>query len=159
MACKEYSERLDRFEDLLDGRLTEEASVEVTAHLERCAACREEVHTARLAGMLLRAGLEPTAQPDGIFWTRMRARLREEAELQNAAAFWPSLEVLARRFSLSSAVALLLLFAVLVGTEPTEQTASGTAQTEIREIIPDNTRQPIDRNEVLMSLASTGNGR
>ena len=159
MACKNYSERLDLFEDLLDGRLQEAEAAEVTAHLESCAACREEVHTARLAGMLLRAGLEPTSEPDGVFWTRMRARLREEAELQNAAAFWPSLEVLARRFSLSSAVALLLLFAVLAATEPSEQTATGTGQTEIREIIPDNTRQPVDRNEVLMSLASTGNGR
>jgi anti-sigma factor RsiW len=159
MACKEYSERLELFEDLLDGRLPEAASAEVAAHLESCTACREEVHTARLAGMLLRAGLEPTAEPDGIFWTRMRARLREEEEKQQGADFWPSLEVLARRFTLSSAVALLLLFAVLAGTEPSEQTAFGTGQTEIREIIPDNSRQPIDRNEVLLSLASTGNGR
>jgi anti-sigma factor RsiW len=159
MACKEYSERLDLFEDLLDGRLPEKASAAVTAHLESCAACREEVDTARLAGMLLRAGLEPTAAPDGVFWTRMRARLREEEEKQKASDFWPSLEVLARRFSLSSAVALLLLFGFLMQTEPREQSPPTPGQTEVREIFPDAVRQPIDRNEVLMSLASSGNGR
>ena len=159
MACKEYSERLELFEDYLDGRLAEKASAEVAAHLESCTACREEMETARLAGMLLHAGLEPTAEPDGVFWTRMRARLREEEEKQRTADFWPSLEVLARRFSLSSAVALLLLFGVLMQTETREQTPPAQAQTEVREIFPDAVRQPIDRNEVLMSLASSGNGR
>jgi putative zinc finger protein len=159
MACKEYSERLELFEDYLSDRLSGPESAAVAAHLDTCAVCREEVNTARLAGLLLRAGLEPTSEPDAIFWTRMRAHLREEEAKQAASDFWPSLEVLARRFTLSSAVALLLLFAVMVGTEPTEQTASGTGQAEIREIIPDNTRQPIDRNEVLLSLASAGNGR
>ena len=62
MTCKEYSERLDLFEDYLDGRLEGDAAANVTAHLERCSACREAVESARLAGVLLRAGLEPTVE-------------------------------------------------------------------------------------------------
>ncbi len=160
MACKEYSERLDVFEDYLDGRLPADAAAAVTAHLERCAACREEVESARLAGMLLRAGLEPTAEPGGVFWTRVRARLREEEEeKQRVTDFWPALEVLARRFTLTSAAALVLLFVVLMGTGPNDANLSATSLTEVREIFPESVRQPADGNEVLMSLASNGNGR
>jgi anti-sigma factor RsiW len=159
MACRDYSERLDVFEDFLDGRLPAEAAAAVTAHFERCAVCREEVESARLAGLLLRAGLEPTEEPGGIFWTRVRARLREEEEKQRVAEFWPALEVLARRFMLSSAAALVVLFGFLITTETGEQNSSATGQTEVREIFPESVRQPADRNEVLMSLASNGNGR
>jgi anti-sigma factor RsiW len=159
MACREYSERLDVFEDYLDGRLPADAAAAVTAHFERCAACRDEVESARLAGMLLRAGLEPTEEPGGVFWTRMRARLREEEEKQRVADFWPALEVLARRFTLTSAAALVLLFGVLVGTESKDQSFSTQGQTEVREIFPESVRQPTDGNEVLLSLASNGNGR
>jgi anti-sigma factor RsiW len=159
MACKEYSERLDVFEDFLDGRLPAEAAAAVTSHLERCAACCEAVESARLAGMLLRAGLEPTEEPSGVFWTRVRARLREEEEKQMVADFWPALEVLARRFMLTSAAALVLLFGVLLGTEPKDQSFSTQGQTEVREIFPESVRQPADGNEVLLSLASNGNGR
>ncbi len=159
MACQEYSERLDVFEDYLDGRLPAEATAAVTAHLERCAACREEVESARLAGMLLRAGLEPTEEPSGVFWTRVRARLREEEEKQMVADFWPALEVLARRFMLTSAAALVLMFAVLLVTEPNDPSMATQGQTEVREIFPESVRQPADGNEVLLSLASNGNGR
>ncbi len=159
MTCKEYSQRLDLFEDFLDGRLEKDAAASVTAHLERCSTCRETVESARLAGLLLRAGLEPTAEPEGVFWTRLRARLREEEEKQRVTDFWPALEVLARRFTLTSAAALLLLFGVLIGAEPQEQNNSSAGQTEVREIFPESVRQPANQNEVLMSLASNGNGR
>jgi len=159
MACREYSERLDVFEDYLDGRLPAEAAAAVAAHFERCAACREEVESARLAGMLLRAGLEPTEEPSGVFWTRVRARLREEEGKHMVADFWPALEVLARRFMVTSAAALVLMFAVLLGTEPNDPMFSTQGQLEVREIFPESVRQPADRNEVLLSLASNGNGR
>jgi anti-sigma factor RsiW len=159
MACKEYSERLELFEDYLDGRLAADAAAAVTAHFERCAACREEMESARLAGRLLRAGLEPTLTPGGVFWTRVRARLREAEEKQRVTDFWPALEVLARRFTLTSAAALLVLFGFLIGSEPRDQSVATPGQTEVREIFPESVRQPADRNEVLMSLASNGNGR
>lgn len=159
MACKEYSERLDLFEDFLGGRLAADAAAVVSAHLERCASCREEVESARLAGVLLRAGFEPTAEPGGVFWTRVRARLREEEEKQRAGEFWPALEILARRLSLTSAAALLLLFGYLVGAEWRARNLRVARPTEAREIFPESVRQPADHNEVLMSLAANGNGR
>lgn len=159
MTCKEYSERLDLFEDFLDGRLPAETAATVTAHLERCSACREEVESARLAGPLLHAGLEPTPAPGGVFWTRVRARLREEEEKQRVTQFWPALEVLARRFTLTSAAALLLLFGYLIASETKEQNASASGSGEVREIFPESVRQPVNQNEVLVSLASNGNGR
>ena len=89
----------------------------------------------------------------------MRAHLREEEEKQRVKDFWPALEVLARRFTLTSAAALLLLFGFLVGTEPKDQSISASGQTEVREIFPESVRQPANQNEVLVSLASNGNGR
>jgi anti-sigma factor RsiW len=163
MICKEYSERLDLFEDYLDGRLEGDAEATVTSHFAHCSACREAVESARLAGILLRAAMEPTAEPDEVFWTRVRAHLREEEKKSTAAGvqdFWPALEWLARRLTLTSAVALLVMFGFLLWpapTEPARQSASG--QTEVREIFPDTVRQPVNQNEVLVSLASAGNKR
>ncbi len=159
MTCKEYSERLDLFEDFLDGRLEAEAAATVSAHLERCSACREEVESARLAGPLVRAVLEPTEEPGEVFWTRVRARLREEEEKQRVAQFWPALEVLARRFFLTSAAALLLSFGYLLGLEWEASNLAATQLEETRELFPEPVRQPADGNEVLLSLASAGNGR
>ncbi len=159
MACKEYSERLDLFEDFLGGQLEGTAKAEVSAHLQRCSACREEVDSARLAGLLLRAGLEPTAEPSGAFWTRVRARLREEEEKQRVREFWPALEVLARRFSLTSAAALLLLFGYLINIEWQDRNLPAARQAVAREIFPESVRQPADHNEVLVSLAASGNER
>ncbi len=159
MTCKEYSERLDLFEDYLDGRLEAAAAAAVTAHLERCSACREAVESARLAGPLLRAAMEPTAEPDEVFWTRMRAHLREEEERTRVQDFWPALELLARRVTLTSAVALLVLFAFLFAAESKEPAIPAPGQTDLREIFPEQVRQPANQNEVLVSLASNGNGR
>ena len=159
MTCKEYSERLDLFEDYLDGRLEGEAAASVSAHLEHCAACREAVESARLAGLLLRAALEPTAEPDEVFWTRVRAHVREEDDRQRVAEFWPALEWLARRLTLTAAFALVVLFAFLFVTESKEPVVTGSGQTEVREIFPESVRQPANQNEVLVSLASNGNGR
>ena len=75
------------------------------------------------------------------------------------ADFWPALEVLARRFMLSSAAALVVLFGFLITAETGEQNSAATGPTEVREIFPESVRQPADGNEVLMSLASNGNGR
>jgi len=60
---------------------------------------------------------------------------------------------------LTSAAALVLLFAVLLGTEPKEASIGTQGQLEVREIFPESVRQPADGNEVLLSLASNGNGR
>lgn len=159
MTCKEYSERLDLFEDYLDGRLDADTTGVVSAHLERCAPCREAVESARLAGLLLRAAMEPTAEPDEIFWTRVRAHLREEERKQQVQEFWPALELLARRVTLTSAVALLVLFAFIFATESKDPAVPAPGQAELREIFPEQVRQPANQNEVLVSLASNVNGR
>jgi anti-sigma factor RsiW len=159
MTCKEYAKRLDLFEDYVDGVLEAAAAATVTAHLARCSACREAVESARLAAPLLRAGLEPTPEPDEIFWTRMRAHLREEEGRERVQEFWPAMEWLARRLTLTSAVALVVLFAFLFATEPKEPAITASGQTDIREIFPESVRQPANQNEVLVSLASNGNGR
>ncbi|MBI1749729.1 MAG: zf-HC2 domain-containing protein [Acidobacteria bacterium] len=159
MVCKEYSERLDLFEDYIDGRLPVTEVAAVSAHLERCSACRDEMDSARLAGTLLRAGLEPTAEPGGAFWTRVRARLHEEEEKLRVAEFWPALEIFARRLSLISAAALLVLFGYLAGLEWRDRNLPTVRQTDSRDLFPEPVRQPADQSEVLVSLASNGNGR
>lgn len=159
MACKEYRGRLDRLEDYLDGRLDEAASREVTAHLERCTECRAEMEAAQLSVRLLREGVEPAPEASGVFWTRLRARVREEASAQGAGDFWPALELLARRLSLASALALLLLGAYLVDLEWQQGSLFGSQQSEARELFPEPVRQPANHEEVLVSLATNGNGR
>jgi hypothetical protein len=84
----------------------------------------------------------------------------EEARQRTAAEFWPSLEALARRLALASGVAALVIAAFLAGMEWSgglEPPAA--AQNEIREMVPRPVQIPANQDEVLISLASRGNGR
>jgi len=159
MACREYGGRLDRLEDFLDGRLDEATTREVAGHLERCAECGAEMEAAQLSVRLLREGVEPAPEASALFWTRLCARVREEESGRGAGDFWPALELLARRMLLGSALALLILGGYLVGLEWQQGSLFGPQQNEVRELFPEPVRQPANQEEVLVSLATNGNGR
>ncbi|MBM4318502.1 MAG: hypothetical protein FJ125_00725 [Deltaproteobacteria bacterium] len=80
--CSSWSELIERFHD---GELSKKERARVEAHLEGCAGCRG--YLARLAGMGRLVGLPaqdalsrvPAARLEAM-WTRVAARLREEAE-------------------------------------------------------------------------------
>jgi predicted anti-sigma-YlaC factor YlaD len=159
VACREYEAKLHELEEEVEGRLASSAKERVTAHLEQCAACRADVEAAQLAGAMLRAALEPAGEVSGAFWTRLRAHIRsEEDQKRKAGEFLGTLEWVTRRLAWSAALVLVLMAGYVVGTG--NWSVDTTASAESRELFPDPVQQPQDRDEVLLTLASSGpNGR
>ena len=150
--CREYEARL---EDFLDGV----ADAEVAAHLENCAGCRAAFEAAAFGRALLRENFEPTAEPGGVFSTRVMAAVRAEqrAGLERGA-FWRPLEALASRLALTAAVLVLLLGAYVFGFAP-PQGGTVPSPTQISEGFPEPPHQPANPDEVLQSLGGNGHGR
>lgn len=161
MACGEYSGRLDELEDYLHGELEESAARALTAHLNRCSACREEMQSMQFAVRLLQEGIEPQGEVNGVFWTRLRAKLRAEEARSQSGDFWQAMETLARKLSMVSALALLILGGFVVGIEWRDRALPNhqQQQTEARELFPEPPGQPSNQEEVLVSLATRENGR
>ncbi len=157
-SCRECEAQ---WEDLLNGAAEPAAAERLAAHLESCAGCREAFEAARLAGTLLRAGLEPTPEPGGAFATRVVAAIRaEEGKRRAAGEFWRPLEALASRLALTAATALLMLAVYLFEFAPPryrEPVASD--QTQVSEVFSEPAPSPADKDEVLLTLAENGHGR
>ena len=151
-ACGVYEARLESY---LDGDPA--AARDVTAHLERCVACREALEDARLARELLREGRESAAEPSSAFATRVLATIR--AELTRRQQFWRPLEALASRLALIAAMALLVLAGYVFEFRPAPNVARVPSQTEVSEGWPEPASQPASQDEVLMTLAGSSNGR
>ncbi len=154
MTCKEYRQRMEVLEDFLDGRLSGPAAGVVEAHLEACAVCRGALEEARLGMALLRTSLEPAPVPGDEFWLRVRPGIVAEEE---TARFWQPFEALAWRFSMGAALVVALMSGYVLALET--RLKDPLAQAEVREIFRDPAIQPADHDEVLMTLASKGNGR
>jgi anti-sigma factor RsiW len=154
-SCAEWEVLLEGF---LDGGLSRHAADEVSAHLGRCAACRDALDAARASARLLRAGCEPTQDPGPVFARRVMALIREK-ETQGAKFLKP-LEVLAWRLALSAS----LVVALLIGYGLRPRTGAQTVVTSARqavndEIFPDPDQQPTSRDEVLLEIAQTSHGK
>jgi anti-sigma factor RsiW len=151
MACREYE---SRWEDYLDGRLDEAAREELDAHLSRCPGCREALEAARASSWLLRSVLEPAPEPRLGFWTRVEAGIR--AAETGEKDFWGSLEKLAWRLSWAATLAVALMAGYLVTFDVGAGGGSALGQTEIRELMPEPTPQPVSKDDVLLILAANG---
>ena len=144
------------FVDLIDEALAPARA----AHLDRCAACREQA--AALGAMLHHTAAAETPEPSPLFWDHLQARVRTaiDGEPRPAASWW-------RRESFAAVVpaaaAAALLVAVLTGVvqratqeerTPAPQTAANAA------VVPDpgvdGTLDPADADvwDVLTSAAS-----
>lgn len=158
MSCKCFGDQEALFEDYLAGAADPRRAQELENHLGECETCRRLIEEARFTSRMLRESLEPTAPPSETFWTRLRARLDAEDERRQATEFLPSLEWLASRLALGSAVALLILGAFILGSE-TRWMWNASQQAEVREMVP-RPVQPLENDEdVLVLLATNGNGR
>jgi anti-sigma factor RsiW len=156
MTCRDYERRLAELEDYVNGEAADPRAIE--GHLAACAACREAVDAARLAGALLRESLEPSPEASAAFWTRLGARLREEeATSDTAGDFWRAMEAFARRLAVSAAAAVLVLGAALIGTGIFQGGLVTAQQAEIRELVQ-RPAPPANHEEVLMSLANDNGG-
>lgn len=154
MGCRTFE---PRFEDYLGGA----ADSELDQHLSRCEKCRAALKDLRLAGDLLREGLDPANQPNPAFLTNVVTRIKQEkARRESLAAFWAPLEFLASRLSFSAAMLLLVLSAYMVGFGPRHSAPAPTMRTELRASdFPQPPGEPMSNEEVLQSLAERNNGR
>lgn len=154
-SCGEWEALL---EDFLDGALSRHAADQVSAHLARCAACREALDAARAGARLLRAGCEPAEDPGPVFARRVMALIREE-ETQGSRFLKP-LESLAWRLALSASLAVALLIGYGLRPRIGAQTVVTSArQARSEEIFPDPDQQPASRDEVLLEIAQTNHGK
>jgi hypothetical protein len=83
------------------------------------------------------------------------ASIREAAEAA-PSAIWRPLELLASRMALVAAVVLLALSVYLREFAPARGAVALNAPAEIGTIMPEPPAQPADADEVLMSLADSG---
>jgi hypothetical protein len=151
--CPEYQASL---EDILrDGEAYIESNSALERHLQGCAACRESLHDARLAGKLMRHAGYPVNAASPAFVTRVMASIREATQAA-PSAIWHPLELLASRMALAAAVVLLALSVYLREFAPARGAVAVNAPAEIGAALPEPPAQPADADEVLMSLADTG---
>jgi anti-sigma factor RsiW len=154
-SCGEWEALL---EDFLEGTLSRHAADQVSAHLGRCAVCREALDEARASVHLLRGGCEPTQDPGPIFARRVMALIRTE-ETQGSRFLKP-LESLAWRLALSASLVVALLIGYGLRPRIGAQTVITSArQARAEEIFPDPDQQPASRDEVLLEIAQTSHGK
>jgi hypothetical protein len=97
----------------------------------------------------------PEHAVSGAFVTRVMASIREAAEAA-PSAIWRPLELLASRMALVAAVVLLALSVYLREFAPARGTVALNAPAEVGAVMPEPPAQPADADEVLMSLADSG---
>lgn len=154
-ACKEYESLL---EDHMEGQLNPVSQARVTAHLAACPACHEAFADAQAGSEMLLLSHEPTADPGDFFATRVMAGIRAEEKVR-AVSFWRPLEALAWRFSLSAALALVLMAGYEVMAPGNLQPALAVRQAEVRELFPDPVQQPTGRDDVLVAIAEKNHAK
>lgn len=152
--CPEYQTSL---EDVLrDGEAYIESNSSLERHLQTCADCRQALNDARIAGKLMRHARYPEPVSSPAFVTRVMASIREAAQAA-PNAIWRPLELLASRMALAAAVVLLALSVYLREFAPARGTVAVNAPAEVGAVLPEPPAQPADADEVLTSLADTGN--
>lgn len=151
--CPEYQGRL---EDVVrEGESNVEPNSALERHLRGCADCRQALSDALIASRLMRHARYPENSVSGAFVTRVMASIREAAEAA-PSAIWRPLELLASRMALAAAVVLLALSVYLREFAPARSVAVANAPTEIGAVMPEPPAQPANADEVLISLADSG---
>jgi hypothetical protein len=151
--CPEYQASL---EDILhEGETCIEPGSPLERHLEGCAECREALREALIASKLMQHGRYPETVVSPALVTRVMASIRQATQAA-PSALWRPLELLASRTALAAAVLLLALSVYLREFAPARGTMAVNTQVEIGAGMPEPPAQPADADEVLMSIADTG---
>jgi predicted anti-sigma-YlaC factor YlaD len=151
--CPEYQASLE--DALRDGEVCIEPKSALELHLQACADCREALNDALTTSKLMGHARYPEYAASPAFVTRVMATIREATEAA-PNAIWRPLELLASRMALVAAVVLLALSVYLREFAPARGSVAVNAQTEIGAGMPEPPATPADADEVLMSLADTG---
>ena len=151
--CPEYQASLE--DAVREGDATVEPNSALERHLQVCADCRQALNDALIASKLMRHARYPENAVSGAFVTRVMASIREAAEA-SPSAIWRPLELLASRMALVAAVVLLALSVYLREFAPARGAAAVNAAAEMGAVMPEPPAQPADADEVLMSLADSG---
>jgi hypothetical protein len=151
--CPEYQASLE--EVVREGEATIEPNSALDRHLQACDDCRQALSDALIASKLMRHARYPEHAVSGAFVTRVMASIREAAEAA-PSAIWRPLELLASRMALVAAVVLLALSVYLREFAPARSAAVVNTPAEVGAVMPEPPAQPADADEVLMSLADSG---
>ena len=151
--CPEYQASLE--DGVREGDATVEPNSALARHLQVCGDCREALSDALIASKLMRHARYPENAVSGAFVTRVMASIREAAEAA-PSAIWRPLELLASRMALVAAVVLLALSVYLREFAPARGAVALNAPAEVGAVMPEPPAQPADADEVLMSLADSG---
>ncbi len=150
--CPEYQASLE--DVVCEGEASIEPNSALERHLQGCADCRQALSDALIASKLMRHARYPDAV-SGAFVARVMASIREAADA-TPNAIWRPLELLASRMALVAAVVLLALSVYLREFAPARGVSVVNAPAEIGAVMPEPPAQPADADEVLMSLADSG---
>jgi len=151
--CPEYQASL---EDVLrEEEICIEPGSALERHLAGCAACRQALSEALVARKLMQHVRYPERAASPAFVTRVMASIREATQVA-PSALWRPLELLASRMAVAAAVVLLALSVYLREFAPARGTMAVNTQVEIGAGMPEPPAQPADADEVLMSIADTG---
>ena len=151
----------DRLEDYLEGACSSEAKRALDEHLEKCAACRDEVALMKAqSAMLQDLRLAEKTDPAPGFYARVMNRI----EVRRTVSFWNLLldPVFGRRLVYATLTAVLVMGTYLATTEPVPTTlasAAAEATPEIELARPDasaviGSDETQDRDAVLVQLAT-----
>lgn len=158
-ACCEYEARL---EDYLAGQLAGAETKLIADHLARCSGCRVAVQEAASAARLLRL-MDPTPDPGPGFARIAMARINEQVAAEEGKGFWQPFVALAWRFAATVTVVLALGLSYEVVREhwaPSQTTVAETRLNDMRYMFnAEQDRVPSSRDDVLMMVAETKNGK
>jgi hypothetical protein len=161
-ACHEYEALL---EDFLAGDLQGVGAERVKAHLGTCAACRDAFEEAAAGARLLKAAAISAGQapePGPAFARILMARIQAEGQPSaQDTKFWRPFVWLAWRFAATAALVVASLFTyATVWHGPVGGNNTMAGQTQTGDIFPpDPAQPPASRDEVLMMVAGSENGK
>jgi predicted anti-sigma-YlaC factor YlaD len=158
-ACSEFEALL---EDHLTGDLSGADAKRLAEHLENCAACSDALEYVAPSVQLLRA-VPPSADPGPGFSRVVMGRIRAEMSKRGEQkSIWLPFVSLAWRFAATAALALAVLVTFDAVQHMKYDRRSNLAYvpaTESRDLFPDPTSPPANRDEALMMVADTNHGK
>jgi predicted anti-sigma-YlaC factor YlaD len=155
-ACTEFEVAL---EDHLQGSLRGPEAASLTEHLRSCVGCRAALEDATASARLL-AIAEPSPDPGPGFSRIVMARIRQQLQANEGKSIWRPFVSVAWRVAASAAFALVLMVSFELGRQSQSQSdQSIVAQNRMPEIVPDRPSLPGSRDEVILMMADTSNGK